>query len=61
MIIFGSVWFLYKKKVTKTGFLKKKLKPVQTDRFWFDSVILGKNWFKPLWLGFFGFRLIKPN
>jgi hypothetical protein len=41
-------------------FFEKKPKPVQTDRFWFGSVILGKKpvqtgltQFFPVWLGFF--------
>jgi hypothetical protein len=51
VVIFISVRFgFYKKKITKTDFfLKKKLKPVQTDRFRFGLVILGT---KPVWLGF---------
>jgi len=49
-----------KSQVTKTGFFKKKPKPVQTDQFQSGSVIFGK---KPVqtnlarfflfWLGFF--------
>jgi hypothetical protein len=57
VIIFSSIRFL-SKKVTKTGFLKKnktKPKPVQTDRFRFGSIILGKNRSKPVWLDFFRF------
>jgi hypothetical protein len=38
VIIFSSVQFL-SKKYNKIGF-KKKLKPIQIDRFWFGSVIL---------------------
>ena len=33
--------------------IKKKSKPGQTDWFQFDSVFLGKNRFKPVWVGFF--------
>jgi hypothetical protein len=51
VFIFGSVRFL-SKKVTKPNFKKKKLKPVQTDRFRFG--FLEQNRFKPVWLGFFG-------
>jgi hypothetical protein len=53
VIIFSSVRFL-SKKVTKTGFKKNRnrIEPVQTDRFWFGLVILGKNQFKPVWLDF---------
>ena len=50
---FGSVRFLLK-KITKSNFFKKKLKPVQTDRFRFDLIFLDKNRFKPVWLSFFG-------
>jgi hypothetical protein len=39
VIIFGSVRFLSKKS-NQTGFFLKKLKPIQTDRFRFGSVIL---------------------
>jgi len=56
VIIFGSIQFLYKKKVTKPGFFKKtKIEPelVQTDRFQF-SYFRKKNRFKLGWLGFFG-------
>jgi hypothetical protein len=42
------------KKKTKPKFFLKKPKPVglpvQTDRF--GSIFLGKNRFKPVWLGF---------
>jgi hypothetical protein len=44
VIIFGLVWLLYKKKITKTGFFEKKLKPVQIDQldfFQFGSVFSG--------------------
>jgi len=54
VIIFGSVWFL-SKKVTKPNFFLNKPKPGQTDRFRFGSGFLGKNRFKPVWLGFLGF------
>jgi hypothetical protein len=51
---FGSVFI---KKKPNQNFLKKnKPKPVQTDRFWFDSV-----WFfgqKPVWFGFFTVFLV---
>jgi len=46
---FDSVFFL---KNNQTE-LKKKPKPVQTDRFRFGSVFLDKNRFKPVWLVFF--------
>jgi hypothetical protein len=48
VIIFGSIQFL-SIKTTKPEFFKKqkKPKPVQTDRFWFDSVFYGKNLKKP--------------
>jgi len=36
--IFGPIRFLYKKKVTKSIFLKNKPKPVQTGRFRFGLV-----------------------
>jgi hypothetical protein len=59
LVIFGSVRFLSKnsnqtdfKKKTETG----SNRPVLV-RFGF----LGQNRFKPFWLGFFGFRLIKPK
>jgi hypothetical protein len=54
---FGSVRFL-SKKVTKPNFKKKKLKPVQTDRFRFG--FLEQNRFKPVWLGFFGLAPFFP-
>jgi len=52
VIIFGSVFI---KKIIKPIF-KKKLKPIQTDRFLFESIFL-------VWVRFyfFGFILIKPN
>jgi len=52
VIIFGSVFI---KKIIKPIFLKK-LKPIQTDRFLFESIFL-------VWVRFyfFGFILIKPN
>ena len=64
VIIFG--WFL-SKNITKTNFFKNKtdteLKHVQTDRFRFGSIILGKNnvqtgltRFFPVLLGFFRFE-----
>jgi hypothetical protein len=75
MIIFGSVRFgFYKKKVTKP--IKKKPKPVQTNRFQFGLVFriktgsnrVGSVFFRfgsfiSVWVrfGFFGFRLIKPK
>jgi len=59
VIIFGSIRFL-SKKITKLNF-KKKPKSIQTDRFRFG--FLGKNRFKPVWLGFFrvffGFGLVQ--
>jgi hypothetical protein len=53
---FGSVFI---KKNNQTEFLKKKLKPVQTDWSWFGSVRFfriktGSTWFS-VWLGFFRF------
>jgi len=56
VIIFDSIQFLLK-KINQTKF-KKKLKPVQTDRFRFGLVcFLGQKpvWlgFLPVWLGFF--------
>jgi len=57
-MIFGSVWFLYKKSNETKIFLKKqktktKPKPVQTDHFRFGLVrVFRKKWFKPVWLGF---------
>ena len=50
VVIFGSVRLLLKIKVTKQIFLKKKPKPVPTDRFRFG--FLEKNRFKPVWFGF---------
>ena len=55
---FGSV---LSKKVTKPNFLKKKPKPVQTDRFRFGSVFSDKNRFGSVfsvWLSFFRFDSI---
>jgi hypothetical protein len=49
---FGSV-FIKKSNQTEIFFLKKKPKPSQTDRFRFG--FLGKNRFKPVWIGFSGF------
>jgi len=72
VIIFSSVWFLYKKN-NQTDFFKKKSKPVQTDRFQFG--FLGQKpvqtglalflsglvrVFFPVWVRF-SFRLIKPK
>jgi hypothetical protein len=55
VIIFDSVRFLYKKS-NQTDLKKNQNepKPVQTDLFWFGLVFYDKNWFKPVWLGFFG-------
>ena len=55
MIIFGSIWFL-SKKIIKPVFKKNETEPepVQTDWFWFGSVILEQ---KPVQTGlalFFG-------
>jgi hypothetical protein len=47
VIIFSSVWFLSQKS-NQTDF-KKKLKPVQTDRFRFGLVFLEQ---KPVQTGF---------
>jgi hypothetical protein len=52
LIIFGSVRFLSKKNNQTEFKKKKKPKPVQTDRFWFDLVFLEKNRFKSVWLEF---------
>jgi hypothetical protein len=52
---FGSVFI---KKSNQTEFKKKKLKPVQTDRFRFG--FLEQNRFKPVWLGFFGLAPFFP-
>ena len=49
---FGSV-FIKKSNQTEIFFLKKKPKPSQTDRFRFG--FLGKNRFKPVWIGFSDF------
>jgi len=71
---FGSV-FIKKSNQTEIFFLKKKPKPVQTDRFRFGSVqFLGKKpvqtglarffsgfFFVSVRFGFFGFLLIKPK
>jgi hypothetical protein len=65
VIIFGSVRFLLKKKVTKPNFFLKKTKP-NRNRFkptgfgsvWFG--FLGKNQFKPVWLSFFGLARFFP-
>ena len=49
---FGSVFI---KKTNQTEiFLKKKLKPVQTDRFRFGLIFYEKNWCGPV-LALFGF------
>jgi hypothetical protein len=71
VIIFGSVWFLYKKSNQPKKKIKKNPKPVQTgffSFFRFGSVFLvwvGLAWFRffVVWVrfGFFGFRLIKPK
>jgi hypothetical protein len=60
VIIFSTVQNIFFKKVTKLK-LKKKPKPVQTDRFRFGSAFLeqkpvqtGLVRFFPVWLGFFG-------
>jgi len=53
---FGSV-FIKKSNQTEIFFLKKK---PETDRFWFGSVFLGKNRFKPVWLGFLGLARFFP-
>jgi hypothetical protein len=55
VIIFGSIWFL-SKKIIKPVFKKNETEPepVQTDWFWFGSVILEQ---KPVQTGlalFFG-------
>jgi hypothetical protein len=47
---FGSV-FIRKSNQTEIFFLKKKTETGSNDRFRFG--FLGKNWFKPVWLGFF--------
>jgi len=57
--LFGLIFI---KKITKPNFFLKKLKPVQTGRFRFSSVVLGQKpvqtgftWF---WPGFFRFDLV---
>jgi len=45
---FGSV-FIRKSNQTEIFFLKKKTETGSNDRFRFG--FLGKNWFKPVWLG----------
>jgi hypothetical protein len=57
--LFGLIFI---KKITKPNFFFKKLKPVQTGRFRFSSVVLGQKpvqtgftWF---WPGFFRFDLV---
>jgi hypothetical protein len=47
------VRFDFYKKIIKLKYLKKKPKPIQTDRFQFGLVFYDKNRFKPVWLGFF--------
>jgi len=58
VIIFDPVRFL-SKKIIKTGFFIKKQKPNQNwfKPIGFGSVILRKNQFKSVWLGFFQFEL----
>jgi len=41
VVIFCSVWFLLKKNYQIEIFLKKKPKPVQTDRFRFGLIQFG--------------------
>ena len=53
VIIFCSIRFLSKKIIKQKFFIKKKPRAVQTDQFQFGLVFLDKNWFKPVWLGFF--------
>jgi hypothetical protein len=75
--LFFIRFVFYLKKKFKSIFFLKKLKPVQTDRFRFDSVRVfrtktGSNLFSsvlfPVFFGldlvpfsFFSFRLIKPK
>jgi hypothetical protein len=44
--------FIQKKSNQTSFFKKKKPKSVQTDQFWFGSVILGKTLGQTVWLGF---------
>ena len=53
VIFFVSVWFLYKKKVTKPIFFKKKKTETGSNRP--VSVRFGFLGQKPVWLGFFDF------
>jgi len=57
---FSLVRFLHK-KIIKLNFFLKKPKPVQTDRFWFGSVILKQklklNRLVSIWFGLISVRL----